>query len=119
MKKVNTQKLWSFELGTQDGINVPIWFIVGFQQKVSQNSYNLNIDTFCRRSVTSVHCMIGTEKNPDAAILLNYDDDDYSQRYGQIKEIFRARTKVDILKPYMRDHDFRSFNDVKNIGYLL
>ena len=32
MKEVNTQNLWSFELGTQEGINVPIWFIIGFQQ---------------------------------------------------------------------------------------
>ena len=37
-------------------------------------------------------------KNPDSAILLNYDDDDYSQGYGQIKEAFRAPTNDDILQ---------------------
>ena len=31
MKEVNTQNLWSFELGTQEVVNVPIWIIVGFQ----------------------------------------------------------------------------------------
>ena len=31
MKEVNTQNLWSFELCNQEGINVPIWIIVGFQ----------------------------------------------------------------------------------------
>ena len=30
MKEVNTQKYWSFELGTQERINVPIWIIAGF-----------------------------------------------------------------------------------------
>ena len=30
MKNINTQNLWTFELGTQEGINVPIWIIVGF-----------------------------------------------------------------------------------------
>ena len=25
MEEVNTQNLWSFELGTQKGVNVPIW----------------------------------------------------------------------------------------------
>ena len=40
MKELNTQNLWSFELGTQEGINVPIWIIVGFQQQDSQNSQN-------------------------------------------------------------------------------
>ena len=38
MKEVNTQNLWSFELGTQEGVNVPIWTIVGFQQRERQDS---------------------------------------------------------------------------------
>ena len=29
-KKVNTPSIWNFELGTQEGINVPIWIFVGF-----------------------------------------------------------------------------------------
>ena len=31
MKEVNTQSLWNFELGTQEGIKVPIWIKIGFQ----------------------------------------------------------------------------------------
>ena len=67
-------------------------------------------DNFCRLPVTSTQCIIGTEKNPDAGILLNYDDDDYSQGFNQIKEAYRALTKYDILQPYISDHDFRSSN---------
>ena len=37
MKEVNTQNLWTFELGTQEGINVPIWIFAVFQQNVRQN----------------------------------------------------------------------------------
>ena len=85
MKEVNTQNLWSFELGTQEGMNVPIWVIVGFQQSDRQNDQNLNNDTYYRPTVTSVQCIIGTENYPDSAILLNYNDDDYSQGYGLIK----------------------------------
>ena len=48
MKKVNSQNFWTFELGTQQGINVPIWIIVGFQQRDRQDSQNMNIDTFYR-----------------------------------------------------------------------
>ena len=40
-----------------------------------------------------------------------------SQSYGQIKEAFKALTKDDILQPYISDDDFRSSNDVDNIGY--
>ena len=117
MKEVNTQNLWTFELGTQEGINVPIWIFVAFQQSDRQNDQNLNNDTFYRPPVTSAQCIIGTEKYPDSGILLNYEDDDYSQGYGQINEAFRALTKDNILQPYISEHDFRSSNDGNNIGY--
>ena len=38
----------------------------------------------------------------------NDDDNDYSQGYGQIKEVFRVLTKDDILQPYISDHDLSS-----------
>ena len=110
MKEVNNQKLWNFELGTQENVNVPIWIIIGFKQQDRQNSHNLNKDTFCGLPVTSCQCIIGTEKYPDAGILLNYDDDDYSRRCYQIKEAFKALTKDDILQPYLSENDFRSSN---------
>ena len=49
--------------------------------------------------VTSTQCIIGTEKYPDSATLLNYVDDDHSQGYGQVKEAFKALTKDNILQP--------------------
>ena len=33
MKEVSTHNLWNFELGTQEGINIPIWIITGSQQR--------------------------------------------------------------------------------------
>ena len=30
MKEVNTQNFWTFELGTQEGINIPTWIFVVF-----------------------------------------------------------------------------------------
>ena len=117
MKEVNTQNLWTFELGTQEGINVPIWIFVAFQQNDRQNNQNLNNDTFYRPLVTSAQCIIGTEKYPDSGILLNYNDDNYSQGYGQIKEAFKALTKDNFLQQYISEHDFRSSNDGNNIGY--
>ena len=46
MKEVNTQNFWTFELGTQEGVNVPIWVYVAFQQHDRQHDQNLNNDTF-------------------------------------------------------------------------
>ena len=116
MKEVNTQNFWTFELGTQEGVNVPIWVFVAFQQHDRQHDQTLNNDTFYRMRVTSAQCIIGTEKYPDSATLLIYDDDDYCQGYGQIKEAFRALTKDNILQPYISEDDFRSDDKGNNIG---
>ena len=51
--------------------------------------------------------------------MLNYNDDDYSQGYSQIKEAFSALARDDILKPNISDHDLRSSNDGNNIVYNL
>ena len=117
MKEVNTQNFWTFELGTQEGINIPTWIFVGFQQNDRQHDQNLNNNTFVRLPVTSAQVIIGTERYPDSGILLNYDDDNYSQGYGQIKEAFRVLTQDDILKPYISEDDFRSSNNANDIGY--
>ena len=71
MKEKNTQNLWTSELGTQDGINILIWVLVGFQKGDRQNSQNFNNDTFHRPPVTSAQCIIGFKKIPDNSIILN------------------------------------------------
>ena len=118
MKEVNNQKIWNFELGSQENMNVPIWLIIGVQQQDRQDSQNLNNDTFCRLPVVSAQCSFGTEKNPDAGILLNYDDDGYSQGYHQTEEAFKALTKDDILQPYISEEGFKSSKvRVDVVGY--
>ena len=67
--------------------------------------------------VTKPQCIIGNERHPDSAILLNYDDDDYSQAYGQMKEAFRALTKDNKLQPYISGDDFVSSHHGDNIGF--
>ena len=51
-------------------MNVPIWIVIRFQQRDRQDSQNLNNDSFLRSPVFSAQCIIGTEKNLDAGILL-------------------------------------------------
>ena len=119
MKEINTRNLWSFELGTHDRLNISIWIIIGFQQRERQDSQNMNNVTFYGPPVTSAQCIVRTEKYPDPAILLNYDVDDYNQRYGHNREAFKALTKDDKLQPYISDIDFRSSNNNNEIEYDL
>ena len=71
MKEVNTQNLWCFELGTQEGKNVPIFIFVAFQQNDRQHDQNLNNDTFVRLRIISAQAIFGTEKYLESGILLN------------------------------------------------
>ena len=119
MKEVNTQNLWTFDLGTEEDINIPIWIIVGFQRWESQDSQNLNNDTFFKPPVASAQCIIGTEKYLDAGFFLKYEEDDYSHSYGAIKEAFRLFTKDDNLTPNVSDIDFRSSDNGHDVGYNL
>ena len=120
MKQVNNQNLWTFELGSQENMNVPIWITIGFHQQDRQDNQKLNNNTFFRLPVISAQCVTGTEKYPDAGILLIYNNDDYAQGYHQIKEAFKALTKDDILQPYISDEFFRSSNvAADDVGYNL
>ena len=74
--------------------------LCSFQSKNGrQHDQNLNNDTFYRMPVSSAQYNIGTERYAHSFILLDYNDDDYSQGCGQIKETFRALTKDNILQP--------------------
>ena len=57
-------------------MNVPISINIGFQQCDRQDSQSLSNDTFCRLAVTSVQCIIVTEKYQHAGIVSTYDDND-------------------------------------------
>ena len=97
MDEESTQNPRNFELGSKESMNVPIWIIVGFQQRDRQDSHNFNNDTFYRPPVTSAQSIFGIEKDTDSGFLLNYNDDDYSKGYGQTKKAFKAPTKDDLL----------------------
>ena len=62
IKGVNSQNFWTFELGTQEGVNVLIRIYLVFQQLDRQKDQNLNNDNFYRKPLTSVQCLLGTEK---------------------------------------------------------
>ena len=108
MKKVNNRNLWNFDLGSQESLNVLLWIVIGFQQRNRQDLENLRNDSFYRLPATRAQCSMGTEKNPNAGILLIYDNNEYSQGSSQIKEVFRTLAKYDSLQPYLSDDDFRT-----------
>ena len=108
MKDADHQNLGTLELGSQQKIMVPMWTNVGFQQKNRGDSQKQNKDTFCRQHVTSAQCIIGMEKDTNACILLNYDENFCFWGYGRIEELLEMMTSLNhiyltkILDPLMK-----------------
>ena len=48
MKDVTTETNWTFELGVGDGIDIPIYVLVGFMQRDQFNQQHQKNDKFYR-----------------------------------------------------------------------
>ena len=77
MKDVTTEKNWTFEFGVGEGVDLPIYVIVGFMQRDQFNQQHQNKDTFYKPSVVNAHCIIGSEKFPDTGINCNFAIDKF------------------------------------------
>ena len=111
MKDATTENNRTFELDVGDGIDVPIYIIVGFMQRGQFNQQHQNNDTFYRPTVVNAQTITGSEKFPDAGINCDYANDKFSQAYGEIVSCFKHLAKDDVLQPYITQKDFRSSND--------
>ena len=58
MKEVTTESNWVFELGVGDGIDIPIYVIVGSMHKNQFNQQHQNNDTCYLPSVVNAQCII-------------------------------------------------------------
>ena len=76
MKDVTTGKIWTFELGVGDGIDKPIYVMVGFMQRDQFSQQHQNNDTFYKPSVVNAQCIVGSENIPDAGNNSNYAIDE-------------------------------------------
>ena len=110
MKDVNTQNLWTCEVVCQESNNMPAWILVRFQLGNRLESNKRNDGTLSRPAVTNGQCTFGTQQDPDASIIKNFDDDNCSDGHVQLKESFKALRKNDIVQPQNSDHDFRFSN---------
>ena len=36
LKEENNKKLWNFEIGSKEGLNFPIWFVIGLNNKIDK-----------------------------------------------------------------------------------
>ena len=108
MKDVTTKNNWTFEFGVEDGIEIPIYVIVGFMQRDQFNEHYHNNDSFYRQSVVIAQCSIGSEKFPDAGINCRYAIDKYSQAYGEVVSCFEHLAEDNLLQIYITQKDFKT-----------
>ena len=106
MKDVTTENNWTFELGLRDGIDLPIYGIVGFLQRDQFNQQHQITDRFYRPSIVNAQCIIGNEKFPDAGIKCKYAIDKKSEVYVEFVSCIKHLAKGNILQPYKTQKSF-------------
>ena len=95
-----------------------MYVIVGFHQRNQLGSQEPKNVIFFRLNVSDAQCKTGAEKNPDSVLKLNYDDEEYSQVIGQIKQVFRYLTKDDNFHLHIIDHDITSSNIGDGVNWI-
>ena len=71
-------------LDVRDGIDIPIYVIVGFMQRDDVIQQHQDNDSFRRPSAVNAQCIIGSHKFPDAEMNCNHAIDKYAQAYGKL-----------------------------------
>ena len=104
-------------MGSHEGIIISHWIFEKFQQRDWHNSAIESNDSLFRPLVAKTQRLKGKKNHLGAGILLNYNDDDFSQVYLQTKEAFKALTREDILQSYLSHHDFRSNFDGNDVDF--
>ena len=106
IKDVTIENVWTFELGVGDGVDIPIFVVLGFMQRDQFKQQHQNKDSSCRPSVVNAQCFIGCKKLPDAGIYCTYAIDKNSKAYGEVLSWFRHLANDNILQPYLTQKDF-------------
>ena len=85
--------MWTFELGLQSGVDVPIYVMVGFLQRHQLHQRQRNNDTVYRPTVVNAQCKISIEKYSDEGMNCTYVIDKNSKARGKIVSCFRPLAK--------------------------
>ena len=125
MCKGYTTTKWLFDFGVGEEIALPVFVVVGLQQRDRLNNQLLSNDCFYRTPDKFAQCIIATENYPDAGKNSIYAEDNYRQVDSQIVSCFNLSTKDHILQPFLSQQDF-TMNNVNasdhntiDIGYIL
>ena len=87
-KDVQSQNQWNSVIGVGEGIDLPIYVILGFQQRDRLINQLLHNDNFYRPHVKFAQFIIGIENYPDAGIYINYTETKSNLGYSQIVSCF-------------------------------
>ena len=106
-KDVNTNNIWTFELGSS-AESTPSFIIVGFQARNKIDSQTHDNAIFDRLPISNAVCKIGSEKYPDDGIECDYDREKYDQAYCEIENFYLLKSETNLLNPFIDLHKFRT-----------
>ena len=112
-KTVNSNNNWTFELGVEAGIDIPIDVIVGFQSAARLSpDQTQNNGVFDQLDIIGASLKVGSERYPDNEMSLDYNINKYSDAYRELKKFKKEYIGEQSLNPYIT---YKEFKDLYNI----
>lgn len=112
-KSVNGNNTWTFELGVEAGMDIPIYVIVGFQTATRMGpSQEQNNGIFDRLDVIGASLKIGSERYPDNEMQIDYNRNNYVQPYDELKRFKKEYIGEQSLGPFVT---YKEFKDLYNL----
>ena len=87
-KPINANRKWTFEIGQETSIDIPLQIIVGFQSIERLQSQTQNNGVFDQLNITSAQCRIGTDRYPDQPYTLDYTRNKYNDAYEAVRNYY-------------------------------
>lgn len=107
-KAVNTNNNWTFEIGVEAGIEIPIYVIVSFQTRTRYSDQEQDNGLFDRPNILSASCSIGSERYPEDRMNIDYSRNNYLQAYGEIKNFWNNHVGEHLLDPRITKSEFKN-----------
>ena len=112
-KSVDSNSNWTFELGVEAGMDIPIYVIVGFQTAARIGpDQTQNNGVFDILDVIGASLKIGSERYPDNEMQIDYNRNNYDEPYNELKRFKKEYIGEQSLPPFIT---YKEFKDLYNL----
>ena len=109
-RRVATDTIYQVDIGSAQSVNSPKYLICALQTASRLNAPNkiINISRFDNLNGRKYYAEIDGIRYPRDPVLTNYEQNDYTDQYRDLKLFFREYVGEEILNPFISYQDMKT-----------